>query len=84
MLSVHVMTNVPPLARSYQDGGCRIAERVGIRTIRKQANKQNKTKPTRSHQTNKKETKQNNTRQNQHGATRMEAVELRRGWVSEQ
>ena len=28
MLSVHVMTNVPPLARSYQDGGCRVAERV--------------------------------------------------------
>ena len=29
MLSVHVMTNVPPLARSYQDGGCRLSERVG-------------------------------------------------------
>ena len=28
MLSEHVMTNVPPLARSYQDGGCRVAERV--------------------------------------------------------
>ena len=66
MLSVHVMTNVPPLARSYQDGGCRIAERVSIRTIKKQTNKQNKTKPTRSNQTNKQKrnkTKQDKTRQ---------------------
>ena len=54
MLSVHVMTNVPPLARSYQDGGCRIAERVGIRTIRKQTNKLYKTNPIRRNQTNKK------------------------------
>ena len=61
MLSVHVMTNVPPLARSYQDGGCRIAERVSIRTIKKQTNKQNKTKPTRSNQTNKQ--KRNKTKQ---------------------
>ena len=30
MLSVHVMTNVPALARSYQDGGCRVAERVSF------------------------------------------------------
>ena len=78
MLSVHVMTNVPPLARSYQDGGCRIAERVGVRTIRKQTNKTRQNQQGAIKQT-KKETKQNLTRQNQQGATRMEAAELRRG-----
>jgi len=34
MLSVHVMTNVPALARSYQDGGCRVAERVVLNPFR--------------------------------------------------
>ena len=63
MLSVHVMTNVPPLARSYQDGGCRIAERVGIRTIRKQTNKQTKQDKTNKEQSNKQKRKQNKTSQ---------------------
>ena len=86
MLSVHVMTNVPPLARSYQDGGCRIAERVGIRTIKK-TNKQTKQHKTNKEQSNKQtkkkqnKTRQNKTRQNQQGATRMEAAELWRGRV---
>ena len=83
MLSVHVMTNVPPLARSYQDGGCRIAERVGIGTTKNKQTKQDKTNKEQLNKT-KKETKQNKTRQNQQGASKTEAVELRRGWVLEQ
>ena len=69
MLSVHVMTNVPPLARSYQDGGCRIAERVGIRTIRNRQtnkkqirNKQTKQDKADKEQSNQKK-KQDKTRQ---------------------